>query len=157
MFDFEGFGLDSEVQQKALEDHDFIVADGADKNAKADRRAEKLRKEFAKLILGHDRNIQMEKVSNKSRRETQAQKDMRLLNNAKKDVKMLPLLTDPVSQLATCSTNRFVDQRILTNEKPLTNLDCLNVNATDNGCLSFLDSLLNANTANETGENLIKD
>ena len=99
----------------------------------------------------------MEKVSNKSRRETIAQKEITKLTNAKKDLKMLPLLTDPISQLATNSTNRFVDQCIFANEQPLTSLDCLDVNAYDNGCLSFLDSIINANTVDETGVNLIKE
>lgn len=72
-------------------------------------------------------------------------------------MKMLSLLTDPVSQLATSSTNRFVGPRIFANEKQLTSLKLSNVNANDNGCLSFLDSFMNTNTADQSGLNLDKD
>lgn len=44
----------------------------------------------------------------------------------------------------------FVTHRYLANDKTMTSLDCLNVNASDNGCLSFLDSILPGGAANES-------
>ena len=52
--DYEGFGLSQGLE---LDDVDGIAGDKAQKQ---NRKTEKLRKEFAKLLNGKDQNIMME-------------------------------------------------------------------------------------------------
>ena len=70
--DFEGFGLPSQNFAAGEDEEgegDIDGEAGAEGRAGRERKAEKLRKEFSKLVLGHDKQIMMEPLSRKSRRE----------------------------------------------------------------------------------------
>ena len=107
-----------------------------------------MRKEFSKPVLGSDKDIMMEPLSRKSRREAQEKSkgNIKAPKLQLKDSKTPLLGADFMSNLMSDSTGIVQRSCNLTNhalEKELpTSLDCFNLNANENGQLSFLDSLV---------------